>query len=63
MTLATLLNKNILEFFNLLSSDKEVSKRNYNDLHNGRIRSGVKYDFKRKCLRIKAGIMLCYAGL
>jgi hypothetical protein len=54
VTLATLLNKNILEFFNLLTTDKDISKRHYNDLHNGRIRSEVKYDFKHGCFEDKS---------
>jgi len=49
VTLATLLNKNILEFFNLFTSDKETNKRHYNDLHDETIRSDVKYDLNHEC--------------
>jgi len=49
VTLATLLNKNILEFLNLFTTDKETNKRHYNDLHDERIRPDVKYDFKHEC--------------
>lgn len=54
VTLATLLNKNIVEFFNLFTTDKDISKRHYNDLHDERIRPDVKYDFKRECYEDKS---------
>jgi len=56
-----------LEFswnFNLLTTDKEISKRHYNDLgtwHDGRIRPDVKYVFKHKCFEYKSRnhVVLC----